>query len=232
MDLLKDLDFGVGDDGEGWFLGATRTIAASGAGLVRADIIDIENLILVVVEVRAAVGIFKAIGILRLVLALVDTIEKAVHVVVDFGAAIFVEVAVFIFGFCHTIIFGVGNPITVGVRIVRAAILILEHVVVFGIVWALVIGIKKSVAVLVSWLRHDEASFSAHLWRRLIVCGLSVGLSDVQMGASLGDKALIEFKQGEAEVGFCDGEFAGSAADGAISLCLLSDFFETFDTTA
>src|SRR6185437_12422657 len=117
---------------------------AGRARLGRALVLEIDDAVLVVVGLGAAVGVLESVRIFRIVHArlagrvLVGDVGDRVEIVVRIGAAVVVEVAVLVFRREDALVLRVGDPVAVGVGIVGAAVFVLVALVVLGLVRALV----------------------------------------------------------------------------------------------
>src|ERR1051325_4642126 len=109
---LLELDLGLGDDHEVVLL---RAAVGRRAGLVGALVLRVGDAVLVVVGIRAAIGVLEAVAILGFVGTLVELVGDAVAVVVVVGAAVGVLEAVAVLGDARALIDVVGDAVAVHV---------------------------------------------------------------------------------------------------------------------
>src|SRR6188768_595185 len=118
-------------------------------GLVDALVLRVRNAVVVVVEIRAAVGVLIAVGVFGLIRAFVTCVRHAVAVFVGLvRAAVFVLEAVLGLGLVRALIRDVGNAVLVVVGI-RATVAIYEVVLVLGLVRALVLSVGHGIEIVV-----------------------------------------------------------------------------------
>jgi hypothetical protein len=147
VNLFGDLDFAVRNDGQGRLLRTALRIPVSGAGLVRALVVTVQDLVLVVVRIWASVIVFEPVGILRFEGALVFAVDDGVRVVVEIRATVLIEVLIEVLGFEDAAIFGVGDLVAVRIGILGAPVTVFDAVVVLGIIGALVDGVDETITV-------------------------------------------------------------------------------------
>ena len=240
VDLLRYLDLLVGDDDKRVLLRAAWSRATLDARDHRALVVEVWDLIAVVVRVGAAIFILEAIRVFRLVDAFgfgFLRVGNPVEVVVVVGAAVRIEVAVDVLGDELAAVLAVDDAVSVGVRIVGAAVEILVAVVFFRLFDALIDGVVVAVTVGIAGLRrrfdfrfvHHEATFGATNRRREVVRRLGVRPRDDEVVLGARKIGLVELERREGRVRACDSEFTRGAAFGSVSLCLGGQLLETFD---
>src|SRR5690554_5916373 len=91
------------------------TLIERGARLIRALIFGIGDAVAVVIEVRAAILILKAVHIFGLIRTLILLVGNAVAVIIRIRAAVFILKAVEIFGFVGALIVNIGDAVAVAI---------------------------------------------------------------------------------------------------------------------
>ena len=148
VDLVQDLDRVLLEDR--FRLLRRTTLIGDEPRFIRTFVLWIDDPVVVVVEIGAAIGVFEPIGIFRFLWTLVFCIWDAVLVRIEtgVGTSVFVFVSVFVFRFVTTLIVVVGDSVAVVVRI-GTSIFVFEPVDIFRFVWASVVAVDDSVTVVV-----------------------------------------------------------------------------------
>src|SRR5262249_38088692 len=176
---LLELDLGLGDDHEVVLL---RAAVGRHAGLVGALVVDVGDAVLVVVGIRAAVGVLEAVLVLGLAWALVDPVGDAVVVGVGVRGRRCVLRGGGVLGLVGALVELVGDAVVVVVG-VGAAVGVLEAVEVLGHARALIDVVGDAVAVHVAGAGQRHAGLDAALLRRFLDRELRVGLGGLGLAA-------------------------------------------------
>src|SRR4029077_16597075 len=150
---------------------------------------DVEDPVVVVVGIGAAVLILEAVLVLGDVRAEVVDVENPVLVVVGIGAAVLVLEVVLVLGIVGALFDVVGDAVAVAIerRVVGAAVLVLVPVLGLRVVRALVVDVEDAVLVVV---RLRAAVLVLEVVEVLGIVGARVDVVLVAVAVAVADRGL------------------------------------------